>query len=60
MASLAIQGAAKTTLFNLLCANLRSSGLYYKSTPYEEISNEALNRTFSIVPQENKHFSKNN
>lgn len=51
-------GCGKTTLFNLLCANLRSSGLYYKSTSYEEISNEALNRTFSIVPQENKHFSK--
>ncbi|MCH2205105.1 MAG: ABC transporter ATP-binding protein/permease [Lentisphaerales bacterium] len=51
-------GCGKTTLFNLLCANLRSSGLFYQGTPYESITTEALNRTFSIVPQENRHFSK--
>lgn len=51
-------GCGKTTLFNLLCANLRSPGLYYQGVTYDDITTEALNRTFSIVPQENRHFSK--
>jgi ATP-binding cassette, subfamily B, multidrug efflux pump len=51
-------GCGKTTLFNLLCANLRSPGLFYNGTSYDKISTNALNRTFSIVPQENRHFSK--
>ena len=51
-------GCGKTTLFSLICANLRTEGIFYKSIPYEDISNEVLSRTFSIVPQENRHFSK--
>lgn len=51
-------GSGKTTLFNLLVGNLRTAGLKYKKTNYEEISSAMISQQFSIVPQENRHFSK--
>lgn len=51
-------GCGKTTLANIICGNLRSEGIFYKSTPYNEISSGLLNTFFSIVPQDSKHFSK--
>ncbi|MCM8536824.1 MAG: ABC transporter ATP-binding protein/permease [Lentisphaeraceae bacterium] len=51
-------GCGKTTLFNLICGNLRATGLSLKGTKYEDIATNALNEVFSIVPQENRHFSK--
>jgi ATP-binding cassette, subfamily B, multidrug efflux pump len=51
-------GSGKTTLFNLLVGNLRTAGLKYKKTSYEEISSAMISQQFSIVPQENRHFSK--
>ncbi|MCM8533981.1 MAG: ABC transporter ATP-binding protein/permease [Lentisphaeraceae bacterium] len=51
-------GCGKTTLLNLICGNLRASNLCLKGNKYDEISTNALNEVFSIVPQENRHFSK--
>lgn len=51
-------GCGKTTLANIICANIRTEGINCKNIPYSKISSSVLNSLFSIVPQDNKHFSK--